>query len=259
MKRSLGLLGALAPLLLAAVAATAAVARDRVTLAGSEWCPYNCAPEAPIGLGYMVEIAKAALEPEIKVDYTLINWARAVDEAKAGKLDALVGSSKREGLVFTKEPLGLAQNAFAVRRDDPFEFKGVDSFKGKSLGVINGYSYTDEIDAYVAASANDPARIQVVSGDQALTNNLRKLAAGRVDLVVDDVAVLRLQIETLGLGDQLKIVPGGDPDPIFVAFSAKLPDAQALADRIDAKLARLRESGELKTLLARYKVVDWRK
>jgi len=235
-----------------------AVARDRLTLAGSEWCPYNCAHEAPAGLGYMIDVAKAAFEPQVKIDYTLINWARAVDEAKVGKLDALVGSSKRDGFVFTKEALGLAQNAFAVRRDDAFEFKGADSFKGRALGVVNGYSYTDEIDAYVAAHASDAALIQTVSGDQALTNNLRKLAAKRVDLVVDDVNVLRMQIESLGLGDQLKIVPGGEPDPIFIAFSAKMPDAQALADRLDAKLAELRSSGALTTILARYKLTDWK-
>lgn len=114
------------------------LARDRLTLAGGEWRPYNCAQESPIGLGHMVEIAKAAFEPGIKVEYTLVNWARAADEAKAGKIDASVGSSKREGLVLGREPLGLAQNAFAVRADDPFEFKGVESLKGRSLGVVNG-------------------------------------------------------------------------------------------------------------------------
>lgn len=242
----------------ALLACAPAVARDRLTLAGSEWCPYNCAHEAPVGLGYMVDVAKAAFEPDVRIDYTLINWARAVDEAKVGKLDALVGSSKRDGLIFTKEALGIAQNAFAVRRDDPFEFKGVDSFKGRALGVVNGYSYTDEIDAYVAANASDAALIQTVSGDQALTNNLRKLAASRVDLVVDDANVLRTQIESLGLGDKLRIVPGGEPDPIFIAFSAKLPDAQALADRLDAKFAELRSSGAFAKILARYKLTDWK-
>jgi len=242
----------------ALLACAPAVARDRLTLAGSEWCPYACAHEAPVGLGYMVDIAKATFEPDVKIDYTLVNWARAVDEAKVGKLDALVGSSKRDGLVFTKEALGVAQNAFAVRRDDSFEFKGVESLKGRALGVVNGYSYTDEIDAYVATHTSDAALIQTVSGDQALTNNLRKLAAKRVDLVVDDVNVLRTQIESLGLGEQLKIVPGGEPDPIYIAFSAKLPDAQALADRLDTKLAEMRASGALTTILARYKLTDWK-
>lgn len=68
-----------------------------------------------------------------------------------------------------------------------------------------------------------------------------------------------MRIESPGLSARIKIVPGGEPDPVFVAFSAKAPDAGALADRLDATLAEMRASGALSTLLARYKLTDWKK
>lgn len=241
-------------------AAGPALAGPKLTLVGSEWCPYNCAQESPLGLGYMIDVAKEVFEPTGQtVDYQLVTWARAVDEAKAGNVQGLVGSSKRDGLIFTKQPLGIAQNGFAVRKGDGFAYAGAPSLKGKVLAAINGYSYTDDIDAYIKTASADETAVQLVSGDNALTLNLRKLTAKRVDLVVDDVNVLLQQAALMGISDQVEVVPGGLPDPVYIAFSAARPDSQALADQLDDGLARLRQSGRLRQILERYHLTDWQK
>lgn len=247
----------LAAILLGIVLVAPAAAETRITLAGSEWCPYNCSLESPVGLGYMVDVAKAVFEPQTGIDYVLVNWSRAIEEAKAGRLAGLFGSSKRDGFVFTRKPLGIAQNGFALRADDTFEYAGVASLQGRALGGITGYSYTEELDTYIGANSGKPEAVQLVAGDNALTNNLRKLAGKRIDLVVDDVNVLKHQIGRLGLDKQLKVVAGGPPDPVYIAFSAARADAQALADTLDAGLDRLRSSGQLQTILRAYQLPDW--
>lgn len=233
-------------------------AETTLTLAGSEWCPYNCSLESPAGLGYMVDVAKAVFEPAYKIDYLLVNWPRAIESVKSGAMTGLVGSSKRDGFVFTREPLGIAQNGFAVRSGDSFSYAGPASLAGRVLGAITGYSYTDEIDAYVAANAANQNAVQLTAGDAALTNNLRKLAAKRVDLVVEDVNVLKQQIAAMGLSAELTVVAGGPPDAVYIAFSGALPESQALADKLDAGLAELRASGRLKAILDRYHLADWK-
>ena len=236
-----------------------AMAETRLSLASDEWCPYSCAHEAPTGTGYMIDIARAVFEPDIAIDYILLNWTRAVEETKAGRYGGLVGSSRgREGFVFTRQPLGIAQNSFAVRTGETFEYRGVGSLKGKVLGAINKYSYTGEIDQYITANANNPAAVQLVSGDSALSSNLRKLVGGRVDLVIDDINVLKHQAAQLGISGTVSFVPGGPPDPVYIAFSAALPEAQAFADRLDAGLESLRASGKLNEILDRYKLIDWK-
>jgi len=239
-------------------ASGAALAGPPLTVVGSEWCPYNCAQESPLGLGYMIDVAREVFEPAgHAVDYQLITWARAIDEVKAGNMQALVGSSRRDGLIFTKQPLGIAQNGFAVRKGEGFTYTGPDSLKGKVLAAINGYSYTDDVDAIITAAGANEAVVQLVSGDNALTLNLRKLTAKRVDLVVDDVNVLRQQIALMGIADQVDIVPGGLPDPVYLAFSAARPDSQTLADRLDSGIDALRQSGRLRQILDRYHLTDW--
>ena len=169
----------------------------------------------------------------------------------------MVGSSKRAGFVFTNQPLGIAQNGFAVRAGETFDYKGPQSLKGKVLGAISKYSYTAEIDHYISANAGDPEVVQLVSGDNALTSNLRKLVGNRVDLVIDDINVLKHQVATLGLAGQVVFVPGGPPDPVYIVFSAAVPEAQAYADKLDAGLTGLRASGRLKEILDSYKLEDW--
>ena len=41
---------------------TTAATAETVTLRADVWCPFNCEPDAA-SPGYMIEIAKAALEP----------------------------------------------------------------------------------------------------------------------------------------------------------------------------------------------------
>lgn len=241
--------------LLAGLIAAPAGAADKLTIAGSDWCPYNCASGAAKP-GYMIEVARAVFG-EAGVDYTLLNWARTIEETKAGAYDGLVGSSKRDGFLFTSQPLGIAQNGFAVRKGQAFAYAGPESLAGKVLGVIRDYSYTDQLDAYIAANGKDDAKVQLTSGDDALTLNLKKLDAGRVDLVVDDVNVLSAAIRQLGLEGKLEVMSAGAPDPVYIAFTAAKPGSAERVRALDEGIAKLRESGRLKAILDGYGLKDW--
>jgi polar amino acid transport system substrate-binding protein len=233
---------------------------DTITLRSDEWCPYNCAPDSDRP-GYMIEIAREVFgRAGHTVDYrTLGSWVRAIEEVRAGRSTALVGATPDEvpDFVFPREALGANSDGFAVRRGVPFRYGGPDSFEGLTVGAIQGYGYVGALGEYVETHAHDPSKVQLIAGDDALERNLRKLTAGRVDLVVDDVYALRLAIHELGLDDEVEIADRDPPDPVYIAFSPAVPEAEAYAALLDRGVAELRASGRLAEILVRYGLSDW--
>lgn len=232
-----------------------------ITVRADEWCPYNCAPDAAKP-GYMIEVLKLIFgKAGHTIDYQQLNWARSIEEARTGKVTAIVGAvvSDAEDLVYPKSPFGMSANGFCLRKGVKWSYDGVKSFDGKILGVIRDYSYDDEdIDGYIEKNKKDEKKIQVASGENALALSLRKLAKGRVDLVIDDIAVLQGTVKDLGLAGELSCADSGDPDPVYVAFSPKDPMSKEYAALFDKGIEELRRDGTLKKILAGYGLRDWK-
>jgi polar amino acid transport system substrate-binding protein len=250
-------LAALVPLLLTAPNAARA---DTVALRGDEWCPYICGPDRGRP-GYAVELAREAFAVAgHTVDYQVLGWARSVEDTRAGRYAGLLGAIREDApnFVFPEEPIGVTAAGFAVRIGTAFRYEGAESFAGKVLGSVAGYAWGGAVDEYTEAHKHDRSKVQLASGDDPVAQNLRKLAAGRVDVVVDDVNMLADAIAELGLGEQVTIADVGEPDPLFVAFSPTVPRAKDYAAVLDRGIAELRASGRLGAILARYGLKDWR-
>ncbi len=229
-----------------------------ISLCADVWCPYNCAPGSDRP-GVAVDIAKAVFGPAgYHVNYQELNWARCVEDARSGRFSGIIGAipSDAPDFTFPAEPIGISGDAYAVRKGDNFRFTGNASLQGRVLGVIRSYSFSGPIGKYIAAHANDGSKIEFVSGDGALVKNLEKLVAGRVDVVLDDKNVMLNQIESLGLKDRVTVVDGVHLTPIFIAISPRAPDPLKLATIFDDGVARLRASGRLAEILARYNMQD---
>jgi polar amino acid transport system substrate-binding protein len=252
---------ALTIVLLASVGAGAARA-GTIKLRSDEWCPYNCAPgsERP---GYAVEIAREVFgQAGHEVDYQTLSWTRSIADARAGLYNGIIGAVRADApdFVFPKASIGRSARGYAVRKGTPFRYKSAEeSLRGMVLGAINGYGYETEIGDYIEAHKDDRSRIQLASGDAALAQNLRKLVAGRIDVIIDDANVLSGAINDLGLGDRV-VVTGDDIEPveIYIAFSPAHPEAAEHAALLTEGIERLRASGRLAEILARYGLRDWR-
>jgi polar amino acid transport system substrate-binding protein len=239
-------------------AGDAACEAATISLCADVWCPYNCAPGSDRP-GVAVEIAQAVFGPAgYQVDYQEVNWARCVEDARSGRFSGIIGAihSDAPDFTFPTLPIGISGDAYAVRKGDAFTFTGASSLHGRVLGAIRDYSFSGPIGAYIAANAKDGSKVEFVSGDGALVKNLDKLVAGRVDVVLDDRNVLLNEIEALGLKDRVTVVAGSTSTPVFIAFSPRSPDPAKLARILDAGLARLRASGGLAAILARYHLQD---
>jgi len=75
---------------------------------------------------------------------------------------------------------------FIKRRGDPFEYHGLGSLTGKTVGIVKGYGYGDEF-----LNATNFTRPEVAHTLQ----NIKKLALGRIDLTLEDEVVARWVIK----------------------------------------------------------------
>jgi polar amino acid transport system substrate-binding protein len=123
------------------------------------------------------------------------------------------------------------------------------------LGIINAYSYGTELDGYIAQQ--DPAKqqVQAVSGDHALSINVRKLLAGRIEALAETSWVMQAYLADNGLNDKINAAGCRAQDsPIYLAFSPELKSSARYVQIFEAGLSEYQKNGKLQALLARYGV-----
>ncbi|MGE4281018.1 MAG: substrate-binding periplasmic protein [Magnetospirillum sp.] len=233
-----------------------AQAADSVILAADYWCPHTCDP-ATGRSGYMIDVASEAFALSgIKTIYQVRPWATSMADIRAGLIDGVVGvlTSEAPDLPHNHKALGRQSNAFVVQADDNFILRGLDSLAGKRIATVRDYSYSPEIDSWLAGHA---AQIQSQPGNRAAESNLEHLLNDEVQVVVDDEAVLRNAIIHSGLSGKVRSagrLPGGT---LHIAFSATRSNGKELAAALDSGIEKLRESGRLAEILAGYGLADW--
>lgn len=234
---------------------------DTLVIAGDLWCPVNCAPDSPRP-GIYVELARDIFaEAGIRVEYRVINWARALQEARQGHIDAVIGAAHSDApdFVFTAQPVSQSRNCFYTVRESQWHYDSLASLHTQRLAVVNDYSYGEQLDAYVQAELGNPQRLQAAAGQQALALNLAKLLEGRVDVVLENSWVMQEYLARRGYVGTLREAGCQQPDiPIYLAFSPALPRSHDYVRLLDQGLRRYRADGRLQALLERYGVREGR-
>ncbi len=259
--RKNALQGRLAGLLFLALCVLAfpcpSLAGDPVVMAADVWCPFTCAPEAAKP-GFMVEIAKYALEAKgHSLVYVARPWNRAIMEAEAGKLAGLIGAVRIElpNFIFPDCDLGSTKTVFYVRAGDPWRYTGVQSLAGKRIGVVEGYMYGEPLDTAIRERPTDFISSR---GEEAVSVNLKALAAGRVDIAPEDPLVAATFATMTGQGRLFE--PAGELEAleVSIAFPPDAPRSREFAADMCAGLKALRESGRLNAIMQAYSLGDWR-
>ena len=238
-----------------------AIAAEKIVLVADPWPPFNMESNVDQE-GYIVDVARAVFEAAgYKVAYETVPWKRAIEGTRSGKYTGAIGASKTDakGFVFPEEELARNLLTFYVRQDSQWRFEGPASLETVSIGVAAGYDYRRWLNDYIQDHRKNEARVQVVSSHTPLKQNLKKLLLGRVDVVVDTEAAVRYTAKTLGILDKIKPAGYGvEPAFIYIAFSPALEESPKLARQLSAGIVELRRSGQLKVILDRYGLVDWK-
>lgn len=255
----LRILLALLSLALAFTSASSVFAQAKLRVRADSWMPFNGAPteEKP---GYVVEIIRAIYEPEeIRVDYALCNWTEALESARAGKIEAVIGANATEaaGMILPKETVGLPRTALIVLKSSSWKYENLGSLSKIKLGVINSYSYWEALDGYITAQKDSP-NVVVFDGKNPLLDGIKQLNEGKIDVMAEAVQVFIWTARTAGYpATNYRIAYTEVTEPIYVAF-AKNDIGQRRADAFDAGIRKLRTSGQLASILKKYGVADWK-
>lgn len=228
---------------------------DRLTIAADLWPPFNGEPGSERE-GILVEIARLAFESKgYEVDYKVIPWSRAIKEGENGRIDILVGAAKADapGFVFPDVPQARLINSFFHIGD--FEFKDLSSLRGKSLGVIQDYTYGElvsgeDIDQYIKVGD----QVEVIGGEFPLDSAIQMLLAGRIDLLIEHPYTFRDALARNKLEESRFRSTGSvtKPQDLYLAISPKRQDAEVLADIITETTKELARSGHLDKLEEKY-------
>lgn len=179
-------------LLMMLVVATSAPAssaeRDKLHLASLEWSPYvsHTLPEE----GLVSAVVKAgAKESQLPVSISYFPWSRAVQaglegEDFAGYFPAFY-LKEREKTCYFSNTLGNSTIGFAYLKNKRFDWATLTDLKGYNIGIVHEYANGEGFDRLV--------KQHILTTDAAPSDisNVRKLLAGRVDVIVIDKNVLR--------------------------------------------------------------------
>lgn len=239
-------------------AGPAAAAAETITLLADPWCPYNCEPGSDRP-GFMVEIAREAFAlAGHDLDYQALNWMRSLYRVRQGEAHGVIGAIPAEAPDFIfGPPLGTYLDTVAVRRGETLDLASPNPLEGKVVGAINGYEYVGSVADYVREHGDDRSKVQFVSGNDPLAQNLEKLLTGRVDVVAEVELVLLHKIAEQGMAGRVEVMRAEEPEEIFIAFSPALEAPPRLVRDLETGLAVLRRSGRLEQIMARYGLEVW--
>jgi polar amino acid transport system substrate-binding protein len=171
-----------------------------------------------------------------------------------------VGAYKEDApdLSYPEEAQAIDDTAFWSRPGKQWTFDQKHLLTTK-IAVIGGYHYDGGIlDAHIDANQSG-GLVHAAKGNDALEKNIKMLLAGRVDIVVESPSVMSAKLKHLGKADQVvEVARMNDPSEIYIACTPGKKRIEGYIKLLTDGTRALRASGELKTILDKYGVSDWK-
>ncbi len=208
------------------------------------WPPYQI--NSPNGVtGFSVDLVSAVYKRmDIPIEsIEAFPWKRALEIIQHGHAEALFSAN------FTPDRMAFARYPSEMLTESPWviwtrgrgQIKTLDDLKGKTIGVVLGYSYTPEFWDFIETYCT----VEKVRSDEI---NFKKLSAGRLDATIAEYGNGHYLSTTLGL-DNLK--PNHaltiKKDGLYIIFSRKSV-TQDFVEEFSKELKAFKETGEHKVL-----------
>ncbi len=219
-----------------------------ITAVADPWPPF-VDPSHPKE-GISLEIVRSAFKTqgyEVKMEY--VPWARAIKGVKDGKYDILPNTwvtEERKGFLMYSDPYAANNIKFVKRKDDPFEFNGLQSLTGKKIGTVRGYGYGTEFLSSTNFTRDDSNNIM---------QNVMKLIKKRVDLTLDDEIVARMTIakDNPEYLEQVSFTENSlSSNDLHITSGFKNPRHKEIINSFNKGLKVIKGNGVYKAILADY-------
>lgn len=168
-------------------------------------------------------------------------WKRGLMEVRQGRagLAGLYKTVERLELFDYTDKLYDEELLLYVRKDSDYVYQGLDSLRGKKVGVLRGWSYGDDF---------DEARTGLnVSESQTDAILLSKLADKRLDVVISIRDSAESYLDNPALGRKIREAGTYATIATYIAFSKAQNQAELIA-RINAAIKAMRRDGTFRAI-----------
>ncbi|WP_411991131.1 substrate-binding periplasmic protein [Agarivorans sp. DSG3-1] len=203
--------------------------------------------------GILVDVINEAFERAgFTVEIKLMPWARCLKSVQEGTVDGIFSvyltNERQTFLSYTNEVLITQIQAFFVSVNSSITFDGdIQQLADKSIGVINETSYGPRLDA-----ALEKRLFKNVDEAQSSKSNVRKLLAGRVDLIPSYRHVVFSTAKSLGAAHKIKqLSPPLEAIPSYLAFTRKR-DFSTVIREYNKALSAMKEDGTYDMIFDKY-------
>ncbi|WP_100751676.1 transporter substrate-binding domain-containing protein [Vibrio salilacus] len=218
-----------------------------ITAAQDPWAPFVQKDKANPGVS--VEILTEALKSQgHQLDFKIMPWARALNEVKEGRVDVLVATwytTERTSFLSYSDPYLENSLKFIKRAGDSFEYNGMDSLNGKTVGIVRDYGYGDMF--LGASNFNKPEANDLVG-------NAKKLLAKRIDLTLEDELVAKSTLSGAGMNlSDFEFTDNAlSVNSLHITSGLANPNHQMYIDAFNKGLAEIKTNGTFDKILVKY-------
>jgi len=231
--------------------------KNEIILASDDWCPMTCVESNKQGRGLVTDIVEEALKgSSYRFRYKMINWARAIEMAKKNEIQGILGAYKSDvpDFLFSDQPQVVSHDCFYGLAEKKWKYDNFDSLLGKKVGIINGYSYGEQLDQYKVSDSGKKIFFET-SGDEPLMQNLNKVQAQRLDFILENELVINYNKMS---GDPAfkKLVSYGclSSKEIYAAFNKNDPRNSEVVRIISKFMSSKNGQKKVKELIKKYQV-----
>ncbi|MGE4518206.1 MAG: substrate-binding periplasmic protein [Desulfobacteraceae bacterium] len=234
---------------IAAVFSTSSLfAAEKIKLSSLDWEPYI--GKSLQNEGYVAELVKKAFEIsgyEATIEY--LPWARAVEMAREGEYDGYLPEYYADSLhedFLVSSPFPGGPLVFFKLKGKSISWSRLEDLKPYNIGVVRGYVNTEEFDN-AQYLKKDPVKDDLT--------NLKKLGAGRIDLMVADkfVGLYLIQKELPQYVNKIEAVePVLEQKDLFLCISKKTENSDQKIKAFNEGLEKLKANGMLNKILEKH-------
>ena len=180
------------------------------------------------------------------VNVEFMPWARALLEVKQGDRQVLLGayySEERAETYYASEPIYTAEVGLVARREVGLEsFSSLRELTDYTIGYGRGFTVTEEFDTAQYLN-KEPAKD--------LAQNVKKLYAGRIDMIAGSFANIRYaaQQQEKDLNRLVFLQPPLKDNSLHIMISRAVPDGEQLLADFHRGLREIREDGTYDRIL----------
>jgi polar amino acid transport system substrate-binding protein len=196
---------------------------------------------------YSALIAEALKRAGIEAVLSTAPWKRAIAGLDSGEngVGGIYKNAERLKKYDYSDKLFDEVVVVYAPRAKIFSFSGLDSLKGKTVGILRGWTYGDDFDAAVKSGS---VKTEETAGNE---QNFAKLTIGRIDalLAIKESAEGTISTEK-SLADKVQAFePPLSTSPAFLAFS-KTAGKMPTLDKFNAAIAGMRQDGSFTKIVA---------